>query len=391
MEVLYVTDRSVEKTPEGLKYGYGRARRLGFGTASVALSPKPTWQELIRESSVPERRRDFALAASSVRELGHFDPMLDKLELCQNGFKLCADARKGLDLQQHVFHDTLRRRLAESAHKDVYIFVHGVNNTFEDAIFTAAQVWHFTGRIGVPIAYTWPAGFGGIRGYAYDRESGEFTVFHLKNFLRIVAACPEVERIHLIAHSRGTDVTISALRELHVGFVAAGQPTQRMLKLENLVLAAPDLDEDVFMQRFIAENLVQAARRTTVYVSKKDKAIELADIVFGSKRRIGSISPREFSPRARRLLAAMPNLQFVECQVSRFSNSHNYIFAHPAALSDLILVLRERRDPGPENGRPLRQPVEGIWELTNEYWLDQPRAEGDGLRLAEDRAVAPNP
>ena len=45
---------------------------------------------------------------------------------------------------------------------------------------------------------------------AHDRESGEFTVYHLKQCLRAVAACPDVERVHLIAHSRGTDVTISA-------------------------------------------------------------------------------------------------------------------------------------------------------------------------------------
>ena len=77
-----------------------------------------------------------------------------------------------------------------------------------------AELWHFLGREGLPIIYTWPAGYPGIFGYTYDRESSEFTVFHLKQAIRWLAKLPEVENIHLLAHSRGTDVTVSAVREL---------------------------------------------------------------------------------------------------------------------------------------------------------------------------------
>src|SRR5262245_33805216 len=231
------------------------------------------------------------------------------------------------------------------------------------------------GRVGVPVAYTWPAGFSGIRGYAYDRESGEFTIFHLKNFIRTVAACPEVERVHLVAHSRGSDVTITALRELNIEYQAKGESTAAGLKLENLVLAAPDLDEDVFMQRFTAENLLEAAKRTTIYASRNDKAIGLADLAFASRRRVGSLGPRDFSPNMRQIMAKLPNLQFIECNVKSSSilASHDYVFNHPAALSDLILLLRDRRPPGAEFGRPLRQPTEGIWELTNDYLAAPPQ------------------
>jgi esterase/lipase superfamily enzyme len=263
--------------------------------------------------------------------------------------------------------DLLRNRLAETPQKDVYIFVHGYNNAFDDAVYRVAEVWHFMGRVGVPIAYSWPAGYGGIRGYAHDRESGEFSVTHLRRFIRAVAECPDVERIHLIGHSRGCDVTISALRELHLGYVAQGKSTQRELKLENVVLAAPDVDEEVFMQRFIGENLLTAANRTTIYASSRDKVIEVADLVFASRRRLGVLGIRDFSPKMKHALARLPNVQFIECRVSGLLVTHSYVFEHPAALSDLILVLRDRRDPGAANGRPLSQPTEGIWELTDDY------------------------
>ena len=109
----------------------------------------------------------------------------------------------------------LSARLARTPVKDVYVFVHGYNNDFQNSVVTIAQLWHFLGRQGVPIAYSWPAGHGGLlRGYTYDRESGVFTVYHLKQMLRVIAACPDVRKAHLIAHSRRTAVLTSALREL---------------------------------------------------------------------------------------------------------------------------------------------------------------------------------
>ncbi len=367
MDVLYATDRGATSTIDGLVYNHDRARRLAFGTATVALTPEPTWKELIAASTREERKENYALHRATCKELGSFDPMLERLEPQGGGVQLASAAVAGFLDQQRNLHGLLAERLAQVAQKDVYIFIHGVDNTFDDAVFRAAEVWHFMGRAGVPVVYSWPAGFGGVRGYAYDRESGEFTIFHLKYFLQMVASCPGVERIHVIAHSRGCDVAVTALRELHIAYQAQGKDTQAELKLWNLVLAAPDLDEDVFMQRFVAENLLRAARRTTIYTSTTDKAIEAADLVFGSRQRVGAMEAHDFSPRARQALAKLPTLQFVDCKVTHFSTSHDYVFAHPAALSDLILVLRDGRGPGAANGRPLVQPVEGIWELGNDY------------------------
>jgi esterase/lipase superfamily enzyme len=374
MEVVYATDRDAVETAAGKSYGHGRSKRVAFGTATVTLDPYPSWKELVHDSGLPTRKQNYALKGDGCKEMGRFDPLWDKLRIGDGGIRLASEAEDGLRQEREHFHRLLGHRLAQTPHKDVYVFIHGVNNTFEDAIFRAAEVWHFMGRVGVPVAYTWPAGLGGLRGYAYDRESGEFTVYHLKQFLLTVAACPDVERVHLIAHSRGSDVTISALRELNIAYQAQGKSTQEELKLENLVLAAPDLDEDVFVQRFVTENLLRAAKRTTIYTSRRDKAIELADVIFASKRRLGSLGPRDFSPRVRQALARLPNLQFIECRVTHFSTSHDYVFAHPAALSDLILVLRDRRPPGAENGRPLLQPVEGVWELHNDYLLPETAA-----------------
>src|SRR2546423_4724680 len=97
----------------------------------------------------------------------------------------------------------------------------------------------------------------------------------------------------------------------------------------------------------------------------------MAAVIFASRRRVGALGPRDFSPEIRKRRAKLPNLQFIDCKVTPFSTSHDYVFAHPAALSDLILVLRDRLPPGAEHGRPLLQPVEGVWELHNDYLLPE--------------------
>jgi len=371
--ILYATDRAVDsggnKNPV---YGYGRANTLTFGVANVSLDPHPTWKELIEASTQSTRGKDYELKLASVSVTGQMKPHLDQLAINDQGPVITKAVAEQIVKQRSQFHELLESRLAQSARKDVFIFVHGYNNTFEDGAFRAAEVWHFMGRVGVPITYSWPAGLGGLRGYAYDRESGEFTVSHLRHFIRMVAECPEVERIHLIAHSRGTDVTVSALRELHLGYLAQGKSTQKSLKLENLVLAAPDIDEEVFKQRFVAENLCTAARRTTIYVSNADRAIEAADIIFASRQRLGSLAIKDINPKMRQALANQPNVQLIECKLlSNWSLNHAYVFSNPAALSDLILVLRDGRAPGAQNGRPLNQPAEGIWELTDSYLAKQ--------------------
>lgn len=363
--LIFATDRADEADEGSVpNYGHKRAKSLTFGTAAVKLNPNPSWRELIHDSTAAKRSRDYELQLADVRELGRLKPTFGTLG--ETGVITQASTLHAMQ-QRELLHQTLQERLALTPQKDVYVFIHGFNNTFDDGLFRAAEVWHFMGRVGVPVAYSWPAGLGGIRGYAYDRESSEFTVTHLRHFIRAIAECPDVERVHLVAHSRGCDALISALRELHIGYRAQGKTTQQELKLENVVLAAPDVDEEVFMQRFVGENMLQAAKRTTIYASQHDKAIELADVVFASRRRLGMLTGRDFSPKMRHALAKYPNVQFIECKLSGLWIGHSYIYDHPAALSDLILVLRDSRDPGAEHGRPLRQPAAGIWELGDDY------------------------
>ena len=245
LEVFYVTDRAREDDgSEVPRYGYERSASVGYGLASVVIGGDLSWQELVAYSTTPFTGGGRpSVRVGSIVELGRLPatPYLFKVQ-AQGQIELAPEVLAEWDEALAQARRDLLERLMLTPRKEVFVYVHGVGNSFEDAILTAGQGWHFLGREGVAIAYTWPAGRGGLRFYGYDRESGEFTIFHLKQLFETLASIPEIERVHVIAHSRGTDVTTTALRELVIATRAAGVDPRSHFKIENLVLAAADLD-----------------------------------------------------------------------------------------------------------------------------------------------------
>jgi esterase/lipase superfamily enzyme len=371
MPVLYATDRKIGgQTVAGPTYGRERTDWLAFGVATVSLSPAVSWDELVADSTSAKRKHIYTLKTTSIDEQGRFNWYnVPRTTQPSGKLTLAPSAATQIAADRQRFEQVLSDRLAQTDSKDVYIFIHGFANTFDDAVFRTAELWHFMGRRGVCIAYTWPSGMGGLFGYFHDRESGEYTVLHLKQFLRAVADCPGVERVHIISHSRGTDVATTALREINIDCLARGQETKKVLKLQTLILASPDLDGEVFRERFLHENLGLAQERLLIYFSPTDMALALSNWLFSGEHRLGRLTVQDFTPEVRQSLVGCGNIQFIDCSVHGFSTSHDYEFAHPAVLSDLILVLRDRKDPGAENGRPLGIPGQGLWQIKDDYLL----------------------
>jgi len=370
MPVVYVTDRAPVAGPSSRpSYGVQRSPSLAYGLATVSLDPAPTWEELVSASGTASDGQRYGLTVSQIEEHGKMILSPASMEMHDGMLRLRPEVAERVTRENRNFTDLVCSRLATSSRKDVYIYVHGVDNSFEDAVSRAAVMWHYTGRQGVFVAYAWPAGRGGALGYFYDRESGEYTVLHLKELIQSLASRPEIERIHIIAHSRGCDVTTTALRELNIEYRGRGENTQKELKLETLVLAAADIDVEVFGLRMTMENMAVIARRFVVYSSSKDKAVGIADWLFNSRARLGTLSKKDILVPAQDLLAQIPNVQLVQCNVSGFGTTHDYVFTNPGALSDLILVLRDRRDPGEANGRPLTPLGGAFWKLDNNYAL----------------------
>ncbi len=370
-EVLYATDRApVHEEGEPLAYGHLRSHSLAMGRAVVRFGDEGlTWDELVTASTTPRAQR-IPLKVTTVEELIRFPTSVPPL--IRSGDELIEDPAVITQNEEAwaAAREVFSRRLAATPRKEAYIFVHGVANQFDDAVIRMGQVWHYLGREGVPIVYTWPAGRGGaLRGYTYDRESSEFTIFHLRQFLLLLASCPELERVHIIAHSRGTDVILNALRELQIQFRAKGLDTRRELKLGNVILAAPDIDWAVVQQRLRPDLVHIMPSRVTIYVSDTDKAIGLAQWLFSSATRLGDLRGTALTTGQRQALTSgLGHFDFIDVKTgTKTSHGHGYFTEDPAVLSDIILLLRDDRDPGAASGRPLDREEGGFWEIRRGY------------------------
>jgi esterase/lipase superfamily enzyme len=162
------------------------------------------------------------------------------------------------------------------------IFVHGFNNLYEDAVYRFAQIVHDSHADVAPVVFTWPSR-GSIFDYNYDKESTNYSRDALEELLRRTAANPAVDDITIMAHSMGTWLTVEALRQMAIrnGRVAA--------KINNVILASPDLDVDVFSRQFAS--LGKDRPHFTIFVSRDDRALALSRRISGNVDRLGQIDP----------------------------------------------------------------------------------------------------
>ncbi len=332
---------------------------------TVEIGEGSSWEELVEVSGTKRRDRNPDVRVSAIAELGRFPATPRPFTVVDGAPVEDPKVQSEKERAEAEFLEHLHRRLAMAQDKDVLVYIHGFNNSFNFAARAEAEVWHFLGRRGVPVLYTWPAAHGGLFGYFIDRESGEFTIYHLKEFLRLLASSPEVERVHILAHSRGTDVATTALRELVIETRAAGRNPRESLRIANLVLAAPDLDFDIVRQRLMAEKFGPAIGQITIYTTQADKALGLSQTLM-SGTRFGRVQKTDLGEREHQIFTEVTNVNIIEVQGVHSGLGHGYFRSSPAASSDLILILRDGSRPG-EPTRPLKREVLNFWTMPKDY------------------------
>ena len=386
IDLLYITNRALETDPEStLPYGAGRSREIAFGSAIVEMGPDLTWSELEQQSRLGQRTAPVNLTLGPVTELGRFPPTPYRLRATAQGISYDPNVLAKHVQARETLNAEIEGRLDQSPRKEVVLYVHGFNETFESAAFTLAELCHFLGREHVCTLFTWPAGIGGwmLTAYGYDRESSEFGTFHIKKMIRLLADSPKVEKLHLLAHSRGTDMLISALRELWLEVYLAGRSFDA-LKLENVVLMASDIDADVASQRVsvlssdpdiytarLADNLpIKDLFTLTVYTSPADQALGGANILFRS-RRVGRLGAEDASPEELEFWKVVDMLDVIQVPPGRTDTfGHGYFTTNPLVSADLISMIRYRCKPGDPGRRltPVEPPV--FWRLeSDEEWI----------------------
>lgn len=365
-KIFYMTDRA----PGDDSYGSGRSDSMAFGAATVKFGRDLEWEELLERTRSDSDESISSLWVPDFEEIVRFEATPLPYARTDGALTHLQEALDVYDAQAARFQAVIADEIAQTGNRSLLVYVHGFNNDFEDSLTTLANLWHFAGRESVPVSFTWPAGNGiGPLGYFRDRDAGVFSVHHTKEFLRMLAEMPEVDSIDIIAHSRGTDVVTTALRELMIEARGAGIHPKLMLKTGTFIMAAPDLDVDIVRQRLQAERFSEAFEQINLYINPNDGALRLSAYLTQSVR-LGALNNEDFAEGELQLLRKEGLVHFIRVENVRGGFGHAYFRDNPAVLSDVVPALRTRAFPG-GTLRPLEQDGDGVWVLHPNYPLDR--------------------
>lgn len=164
--------------------------------------------------------------------------------------------------------------------RDVLIYVHGSNQTFETAALDAARLSEGIKFRGETMVFAWPSR-AKLLDYGYDRESAMWSRDALEQVLDGLIASPAITRIHIVAHSIGTMLAMEALRQL-----CARHGDAAAERIGAVVFASPDIDMDVFSSS--VGRIGALARKITVVTATNDRALALSRLIAGGMTRVGA-------------------------------------------------------------------------------------------------------
>ena len=170
--------------------------------------------------------------------------------------------------------------IAQAEGRDILVFIHGFRNTFEEAALDAAHLSDGIGFRGDTMVFSWPSK-AGLFDYSYDRESAMWSRDAFERVLDAVMLSAMRSRVHLVAHSMGSMLTLEALRQLNARYGDAVAD-----KIGAVVFASPDIDMDLFVSSI--ERLGPLARKITIVTATNDRALALSRRLAGGITRVGA-------------------------------------------------------------------------------------------------------
>lgn len=294
--IYYGTSRiDTGKTDLEKRYG-DRAGPLEFGLAQV---------------SIPENHAIGALEEPTFWNWSEPDPrefvlLLSLTELDSDGFL------RGLAAE-----------MKKAQRPEALIFVHGVNNSFGDAVRRTAQFANDLDWPGIAIAFAWPAS-DGLLDFNSDREAAEAAAPALAELLDLVDRAGIAHRDHLVAHSMGGRVAVMAL-----SLIATQRDVEgRGPMIDELVLAAPEVPAPMLTAE--APGLDRVTGRTTLYVSRADRALLLA----------GRYTGDDSAGNAANTVLLLPGIETVDATEIRDDVlGHSYYRTNRTLLADMHQLL----------------------------------------------------
>jgi esterase/lipase superfamily enzyme len=273
-------------------------------------------------------------------------PSILRFEFRENPEKHVVLLSAEVSSKEKFFAD-MATRVNKSKTSDALLFVHGYNVTFEAAARRTAQMTYDLGFDGAPVFYSWPS-IGSVAAYTVDEQNVEWAQANLRAFLENFFLRSNAKNIHLIAHSMGNRALTRA-----VGSLLSDRPEFRK-RLKEIILAAPDIDADVF-KRDIAPALTATGRPVTLYASSEDIALVASKKVHGYPRAGDSGGG----------LVIFAGIETIDAsKVDTSMLGHSYYAEARSILSDIFYIVRKSQRAHQRFGlREVSTPAGPYWEF----------------------------
>lgn len=303
-------------------FGFRLATGLMLAAVLAACGGRPAPETLLPVVSQPRHEREVTLYAITNRVPDGPDGLFfgsERGTLSFNEFRVQlhlpdsapAPAQAELDLAkdfatvqrrqygQNEFREALRQQIV-SHDGSLMMFVHGYNNSYQEALFRLAQLSAGEDMQTVPLLFSWPSA-ADVRGYVEDRDSAMYTRDNLVQTLIMLNDVQPSGKIDIMAHSMGAWLLMEAMRQLRL------QGRDDVISRLQVGLAAPDIDLDVFRSQI--QTVGKLNPPLTILVSRDDRALAVSRRISGGRMRLGMV---DVSDPAVQKLGQQAGIRFVD-------------------------------------------------------------------------------
>jgi esterase/lipase superfamily enzyme len=308
-------------------------RKKSFGTKP---DPDGTVHYGKCEVTIPETHKFGSVGTPLFQRVLNFQWKDDHLKLRS------VEAIANADTFYKQLHDELNSLPKDK--RQLFIYLHGFNSTFEEAAIRTAQMGVDLKIKGAVSFFSWPSnGKPYPASYRKDASRVVNSEEEITTFLLRTATDTAADSVILFAHSMGSRALTRSLHSI-VAKVAAGTA----VKFAQIIFAAPDIEAKRFSEIAAAFNSV--ANNTTMYVSSKDKALWVSEYLSDSDR-------AGFTPP----VTIIPPMDTIECtEVDLTVLGHSYYAEAADVLHDIFDLINLHVPPGDRarlrsanfNGRP---------------------------------------
>lgn len=225
---------------------------------------------------------------------------------------------------------------AKTFKRQAFVFVHGYNVSFDDAVFRTAQIAHDLQFDGPAITFSWPSR-GGMWDYRHDIDTSLASRDGLRRFLEMIAKETNVEAVNLVAHSMGNAPVLEMLSSNADVVTRGGSVTD--LKLKEIILAAPDVSRDNFVQT--AAKLKGLFKSPlTLYASNNDFAMQMSRAFSSGIVRAGDV------PRTGPVVAeGVETIDISDASMGMFSTNHSTFAEREQLVKDIRMMFSQNVHP----------------------------------------------